>query len=130
MACSTKAHKDKVNLVPETLYVKHSRNGHARLDPSLPTFLLPDDVSVADMLLKEHSLEVWTAHFKSLKDADVSNKRGFSVSPEDLGSPWEEVEVTSLDSFQAASRGFKTPKKLKLGAVLAPEALPASCTDA
>jgi hypothetical protein len=40
-----------------------------------------------------------------------------------LSSPWEEVEVTLLDHLQAANVSFKTPKKLKLGAVLVPEVL-------
>jgi hypothetical protein len=56
--CSTKGHKDKVNIQAETLYVKHTRNGHARLTPSLPTKLLPEDVSVEDIMGKELRLDV------------------------------------------------------------------------
>jgi hypothetical protein len=86
--------------------------------------LLPEDVTVAEMMSKEYALEIWMAHFESLKDKDASGKRPASSSPDELGSPWEEVEVTSLENLQAANRTMKTPKKLKLGAVLAPEALP------
>jgi hypothetical protein len=35
-------------------------------------------------------------------------------------SPWEEVELPSLESHRDASINFKTPKKLPLGEVLAP----------
>ena len=79
-SCTTKTHKEKVNLEPETLYVRHSRNGHARLDPNLPIRLLPEDVSVVELMAKEHSLEVWAAYFESIKEQDVASKRSISSS--------------------------------------------------
>jgi hypothetical protein len=66
-SCSVKGHKAKVNLIPETLYVKHSRQGHARLEPSLPVSLLADETVLVEMMGKDLSLEIWTAHFDSLK---------------------------------------------------------------
>jgi hypothetical protein len=42
-----------------------------------------------------------------------------------MGSPWEEVEIPTLESLQAANNTFKTPKKLlRLGAVLGPATIP------
>jgi hypothetical protein len=122
-ACTTKAHKDKVNLEPETLYVRHSRNGHARMDPNLAVRLLPEDVSIVDLMAKEHALEVWGAYFESLKEQDATSKSGSSPSG-DSERHWEEVEVATLEILQAANSSSKTSKKLKLGAVLSPETLP------
>jgi hypothetical protein len=46
--CSTKVHKAKVSLSTKTIYGKHTRSGHARLEPSLGVSLLPDDVTARD----------------------------------------------------------------------------------
>jgi hypothetical protein len=124
-SCSVKGHKSaKVNLLGETLYVKHSRNGHARLEPSLPVLLLTDDMPLVEMLSKELSLEVWTAHFESLKAERADAVKRSSTSSFGSGSPWEEVEIPTLESLQEASESFKTPKKLRLGSVLRPDTIP------
>jgi hypothetical protein len=50
--CSIKGHKSaRVNLVAETLYVKHSRNG-------IPVTLLADDMPLVEMLSKDLGLEI------------------------------------------------------------------------
>jgi hypothetical protein len=65
-ACSTKGHKSKVSLSTKTLYVKHTRNGHARLDPNLQVSLIPEDETVAGLMGQDHALEVWVAFFEAL----------------------------------------------------------------
>jgi hypothetical protein len=123
-SCTVKAHKSKVNLTAGTLYVKHSRTGQARLRPCLSVELLSDEITLVDMMGRDLSLEVWTAHFDSLKAEAAGALKRSSLSSYGTTSPWEEVEIPSLDSLQAASDSFKTPKKLRLGPVLAPDTLP------
>jgi hypothetical protein len=60
-ACSTKGHKAKVSLSTKTLYVKHTQNGHACLEPSLSVSLMPEEVTVAELMGQENLLEVWVA---------------------------------------------------------------------
>jgi hypothetical protein len=123
--CSTKTHKTaRVNLVAETLYVKHSRNGHALLKPSLPVDLLSDDMPLAEMLSTNLSLEIWTAHFDSLKAEKAGKLKRSSPSSYGSTSPWEEVEIATLENLKAASESLYTPKKLRLGSVLSLETLP------
>jgi hypothetical protein len=120
-----KGHKvAKVNIMAETLYVKHSRNGHARLEPSLPVSLLLDDMLLIEMLSKDHSLKVWTAQFDLLKAEKAGGLKRSSTTSFGSGSPWEEVEIPNLESLQEASESFKTPKKLRLGHVLRPDSIP------
>jgi hypothetical protein len=88
-ACSTKGQKTKEALSTKTLYVKHTRNGHARLEPSLSVNLLPDDVMVAELLGQQNSLEVWVAYFESLQ-AESAALRLASMST-GMSSPWEEI---------------------------------------
>jgi hypothetical protein len=125
-SCSVKGHRAKVNLSPETLYVKHSRQGHARLEPFLPVSLLADETILVEMMGKDLPLEVWTAHFDSLKAEAAEALKRSSQSSYGSTSTWEEVEIPSLETLQAASESFKTPKKLRLGPVLAPGSVRAS----
>jgi hypothetical protein len=80
--CSVKGHKSaKVNIVAETLYAKQSRNGHTCLEPSLPVNLLPDDMLLAEMLSKKDlGLEIWMAHFDSLKAEKAGGFYSFVAS--------------------------------------------------
>jgi hypothetical protein len=98
--CTTKTHKDKVNLEPEMLYMRHSRNGHARMDKNLAVRLLPEDVSIVNLMAKEHALEVWAAYFESIKEQDATSKISGSSPSGESGSHWEEVEVATLKILQ------------------------------
>jgi hypothetical protein len=78
-ACSTKGHKTKLNLSTKTLYVKHSRTGQARISPKLSVDLLPNDVTVAELLIQDNSLEVWVAYFESLHAENRKPLHGFPL---------------------------------------------------
>jgi hypothetical protein len=123
-SCTIKGHKSKVNLSAETLYVKHSRHGHARLEPNLPVSLISDDTTLVEMMGKDLPLEVWAAHFDALKAERTGANKRSSASSFGSASPWEDVEIPSLASLQTASDSFKTPKKLRLGRILEPESVP------
>jgi hypothetical protein len=123
-ACSTKGHKTKLNLSTKTLYVKHSRAGQARIAPQLLVALLPDDVTVAELLSQDNSLEVWVAYFESLQAEKSEATSRLSSMTGGLASPWEEVELPTLDELRKASLNFKTPKKLRLGDVLNTDTIP------
>jgi hypothetical protein len=123
-ACSTKGHKAKlVGLSTKTLYVKHTQNGHARLEPNPLVYLLPADVTVAELLGQENLLEVWVAYFDSLH-AEVAGAtlHSSSLSTGTSSPCWEEVELSTK-----ASNSFKTPKKLRLGDVLNLDTIPVTC---
>jgi hypothetical protein len=77
---------------------------------------------VAELVAKDHSLEVWTAYFDAIKAGHAASHLGSPGSTDGLSSPWE--EVTSLDSLRKASDTFRTPKRLKLGSILSPENVP------
>jgi hypothetical protein len=123
-ACFIKGHKSKGNLVPEMLHVKHSRNGHACLEPSLPVKFLSDYMPLVKMMGKDLSLEIWTAHFGLLKAEQAGALKCSSTSSSSMASPSEEVKIPTLESLQAASDSFTTLKKLRLGAVLGPNTIP------
>jgi hypothetical protein len=77
----------------------------------------------------EHAFKFRLAYFKALK----ASKAGASV--DSVGSPdsWEDVEPPTLASLTWANDTFKTPKKLKLGAMLSPvhvPFMPQSCRPA
>jgi hypothetical protein len=94
-----KCHKAKVNLMPETLYVKHSQNGHAHLDPSLPVQMLPEDTSLVEMMGKDLLLEIWMASSESLKAKQAGALKCLSTSSSSMGSPWKSFELPTLESL-------------------------------
>jgi hypothetical protein len=66
--CSKKGHKTKLKIEPNTLYIQHTHAGQGRFEPSLSVSLIPDDITVSELIAKDHSLEVWTAvYFDALK---------------------------------------------------------------
>jgi hypothetical protein len=83
--CSTKGQKAKLSLSTKTPYVKHTWNGHARLEPNLPVSLLQDDVTVPELMGQDNLLEVWLA-FSSL----FVPKRAISSST-GSSSSWDKV---------------------------------------
>ena len=102
--CTIKGHKTKVNLRNDTLYVKHTRAGQAQLVPLLPVKWLPADTTLNEMLNKELSWTVWAAHFGSIAaNQDAREKRSGLTYSGEGGSPWEEVEIPTLDTLAAAS---------------------------
>jgi hypothetical protein len=122
-ACSTKGHKTKVSLSTKTIYVRHTGNGHAQLEPSLGASLLPDDVTIGDLLEQENLLEGWVAYFESLQAKRVGATAPSTSLSNTALSPWEEVKLPTLVGLQKARDSFKTPKKLRLGSVLVPETI-------
>jgi hypothetical protein len=94
------------------------------LDPSLSANLLPDDVMVAELLGQEISLEVCVAYFESLQAKNVGASLHSASQSTGTTSPWEEVELPTLEGLRKASLSFKTRKKLRLGDVLAPDTVP------
>jgi hypothetical protein len=119
-SCVTKGHKTKVNVPGKTLYIKQARRGQARLEPSLSVGLRPTELSMNELLSKEHAFEVWVAYFENLKATKLGGTNNEFGSPDS----WEDVEPPSLASLSRARETFKTPKKLKLGPLLAPELVP------
>jgi hypothetical protein len=71
-------------------------------------------------------LEVWAAHFEALE----AEKVGVTALSSSLGvnalSPWEEVELPTLEGLRKARDSFKTPKKLWLGSVLVSDSVSVS----
>lgn len=61
---------------------------------------------------------------ESLQAKEAGALTCLSTSLSSMGSPWESVGIPTLDSLQAASNSFKTPKKVRLGAVLGPATIP------
>jgi hypothetical protein len=120
--CTTKGHKTKLKIEPNTFYSKHTCSGQARYEPSLLESLLPSDVTPSDLLSKEHALQVWNAYFDALKARRAASHLASQSSKDDLSSPWE--EVPSLDSVRKASVTSQTPKRLKMGSMLSPENVP------
>jgi hypothetical protein len=84
--------------------------------------LVPDDITVSELLYKECPLEVWTAYFDALNAGRAASLLGSPGTMDGLTSPWE--EVPSLDSLRKASDTFWTPKRLKLGNMLSPDTVP------
>jgi hypothetical protein len=66
-SCSTKGHKTKLIIEPNSSYIQHTRSGQACYEPSLSDALIPWDITPSDFLSKERPLEVWTAYFNALK---------------------------------------------------------------
>jgi hypothetical protein len=97
----------KVSLSTKTIYVKHTCNGHAGLEPSLGVSLPPNDVTIGDLLGQENSLEVWVAYFESLEAEKV-----WSTSPlaTNALSPWEEMELIAWTSYSPV----RMPQHLQL----------------
>jgi hypothetical protein len=100
----------------ETLYIKQSCSGHAYLEPSLPVRLLPDEIPLVEMMGKDQDMDCplqlyqgrqgWNSQAHQMALAVLGWK---SKSP-----PWR-AEV---------SNSSKTPKNLRLGAVLGPNTIP------
>jgi hypothetical protein len=110
-SCVTKGHKTKVNAPGETLYIKQARHGQARLEPSLSIGLRLTELSMSELLSKEHVFKAWVAYFEKSPDS------------------WEDVEPPTLASLSRPCEIFKTPKKLKVGPLLAPEHVPVTSTS-
>lgn len=71
------------------------------------------------------SLESWTARFDSPKKAEKAGAlKCLSISLDGIRSSWEEVKIPTLESLQKASISFKTPRKLRVRAVLGPDTIP------
>jgi hypothetical protein len=121
-SCTTKGHKTKLTIDPNSFYIQHTRFGQARYEPSLSEALIPLDVTPSDFLSQEHPLEVWTAYFDALKAGCAAARISSPGSDNDLSTPWE--EVPSLDSVRKASVTFQTPKRLRMGSMLSPENVP------
>jgi hypothetical protein len=98
------------------------RAGQGRFEPSLSLMLIPDDITVAELMDKECPLEVWTAYFDALKAGRAASLLGSPGSTDGLASPWE--EAPSLDSLRKTSDTFRTPKRLRLGNMLSLETVP------
>jgi hypothetical protein len=115
-ACHTKGHRSKVLLKGNTFYIKHTRAGQARFEPSLARSFLPEELEAADLLGKEKAFVEWSAYFGGLQA-----KRLLEQSPSSGGSmeAWEKIETPILEAFSQANRSLKTPKRLRLGSLLA-----------
>jgi hypothetical protein len=50
-----------------TFYIKHSRAGQARLEPSLPKPALPEELKVDNLMIKAKPFVEWSAYFEGLK---------------------------------------------------------------
>ena len=120
-SCSTKGHKTKLSVPSKHLYIKQACRGQAHLEPNLPISLRPTDLGLDELLEQENPFEVWVAYFESLK---ASSGSGVLVSK--VGSPesWEDTEPPTLASLSRAYNTFKTPKKMKLGAMMSPSHVP------
>lgn len=57
----------KLKIEPDMLYIKHMCAGQGHFEPSLAAMLVPDDITVTELMAKEHALEVWTVYFDVLK---------------------------------------------------------------
>jgi hypothetical protein len=90
------------------------------LEPSLAIGLRPSELSLDELLGKEHTFEVWVAYFEPLK----ATNEGTLVSTVGTPESWEDVEPPTLASLSRAYDAFKTPKKIKLGAMLSPSQIP------
>jgi hypothetical protein len=116
-AALVKGHRTRVNVVSKTFYIKQTRcSAQALLDPSLPLTCKPKDLGLEDLLGTDHTFEVWEAYFYVLK----TTKPGAGTNS--LGSlkSWEDAEPPTLTNLKRANDTFKTPKKLKFGAMLSP----------
>jgi hypothetical protein len=79
---------------------------------------------VAKLLGQENCLEVWVAYFESLQAEKVGASLHSASRSTGMKSQWEEVKLPTLEELRKASLSFKTPKKLRLGNVLAPDTVP------
>jgi hypothetical protein len=53
-----KGHKTKLKLEPNTLYIQHTQAGQGRFEPSLTMSLIPGDITLSELIAKEHALKV------------------------------------------------------------------------
>jgi hypothetical protein len=67
-SCHTKGHRaKKVLLRNNTFYIKHTRAGQARFEPSLAWLLISDNQDVDDLLSKDKAFVEWAAYFGGLQ---------------------------------------------------------------
>jgi hypothetical protein len=82
--------------------------------------LRPSELSLDELLAKEHPFEVWVTDFDALK----ATESGILVSAVGTPESWEDVEPPTLASLSRAYDTFKMPKKIKLGGMLSPSHIP------
>jgi hypothetical protein len=116
-SCHTKGHRTKkVLLRNNTFYIKHTRAGQARFEPSLARLLISDSQDVEGLLERDMAFVEWAAYFGGLRaKAEHSPNARSSGSLES----WEKIETPTLEAFTQANQSLKTPKRLRLGGLQA-----------
>lgn len=113
--CQAKGHRTKkVLLKNETFYIKHTRTGQARLEPSLPKDALPEELHAGNLLVKAKPFVEWAAYFEGLEAKKESEDLKGTRSVGSTES-WEKIETPSIEAYSKAHRSLKTPKRLRLG---------------
>jgi hypothetical protein len=76
-----------------TFYIKLSRAGQARFEPSLPKFKMPAVLDVDDLLRKQKPFVEWSADFSGLKAQHPMEPVGSDGSVQS----WERLETPVLE---------------------------------
>jgi hypothetical protein len=80
--CHVKSHRTKkVLLSNETFYIKHTRVGQARFEPSLPRHMLPEEIEVEDLLEKSKPFVEWSAYLEGIRARKESESVGGDFPP-------------------------------------------------
>ena len=123
--CEAKSHKKtKLRFTPNSLYVRGTRSGQARVEPCIQIHELPDDVDLDELLKESKSLDVWGAYFDGLKGVREDRKRSPSIpgplgqDDEDEELSWDRIDAPTLEDICKVKKCFKTPKRLKMGPFL------------
>ena len=126
--CNVRSHKSqKVVLRENHLYIRAPRGDQVLTENSLDAALLPDG-KAAQLMNSSKPVDVWITYFLSL----IAPKQGGGIvsgvpmsGSSSAGSEWEEVGLQgagsppSLEDFERARDNLRTPKRLKVGPLLA-----------
>jgi hypothetical protein len=120
--CSIQSHKSqKVILQDNHLYIRAPRGEQALTDNALDAGPLEREV-VTKMMGLSKPIDLWVAYFASLANSEPLDRLSEARSSgSSTGSePWEEVGIpSSLEDFERARSTLKTPKRMKVGPLLA-----------
>jgi hypothetical protein len=123
-ACLVQSHKtQKVVLIRNHLYIRAPRGDQVLSENCLNAGLIPEN-TVTQMLEVSKPIDLWLTYFLSLTTGRLrdrqgeANDSGGSVS---TGSEWEHVSGAppTLSDFDRARANLRTPKRLKVGPLLA-----------
>ena len=96
--CEAKSHKKtKLRLTANSVYIRGTRSGQARVEPCIQVDQLPDTVDLDGLLKEVKSLDVWGAYFEGVKGARKRLSPQNEGGEEDLS--WDQVEATTLEDI-------------------------------